>query len=310
MGDFINGKTTCDLHSLPLAKVDVKMPVCGKDGEPETAKNILKLFQAWFCQYGRYWGEWENLIEKPLLNVLTGRTFEDGVNGAGYVPPRFNRVLGQTLTQSPDIISYQELDHFEYFTDILGMAGYDGHFFQKRKSQSYRFNGRYSQEKGKLDHQEGGGHDGAALFWDKSKFECQGTPEAITINMTLPKGKNKQVCGRVILKRKGDGQIFAVYAAHMKSGGHKDKAEKEHQATQIAANILAYKKEHKEHAIIFAADFNCHNKATPKEKAKKEDGSTANTVFHNTLSGTDYQNLRSSWMESTYKTFYGQEPDF
>merc|ERR1711964_472848 len=99
---------------------------------------------------------------------------------------------------------------------VLERAKYNGHFFQKIKTQSFRFNGRSSDK--------GGGHDGAAVFWNTEKFTFV-RAEAFLINSK--EGEfNKQVCGRVVLRRK-DGQMFAVYAAHMKSGKAKDKDEKE-----------------------------------------------------------------------------------
>jgi len=292
---------------------------------------------AWHCQYGSYL-EWEDLIEKPLLHVLTGRAFpgtncetcngkgavactvegshtkdckckgKETVkcmgancnkgqvypNGQNYVPPRFNRVLGQTLMKNPDIVCYQELDHFEYFQTVLGRANYSGYFLQKIKTQAFRFNGRSHEKEDKFGNQ-GNGHDGAAVFWDNKKFEFVHA-EGIDINMVSGE-KNKQVCCRVVLQRKQDNQIFAVYAAHMKSGKAKDRREKEHQASVIAKDIAAYRLKNPDHSIIFAADFNCHNKPTPSEVENDEDGSTPHTVFHSILNKSKPETKRSSkWM--------------
>merc|ERR1711964_548651 len=105
-----------------------------------------------------------------------------GILSGVYVPDRFKRVIAQTLKQSPDIITYQEVDQFHYFEEQLRPHNYEGIFFQKDNSQAGRFNGQgvFHEYFGKMTGnstikaKDGRtvkiGSDGAAIFWDSTLF--------------------------------------------------------------------------------------------------------------------------------------------
>merc|ERR1711964_331008 len=174
------------------------------------------------CHYQKW--EKEHLINATLRNLMCAVT---GNNKDPHpVPERFNRAIGQVLAQSPDIVTFQELDHFGHFKRELKEAKYDGVFFQKEGSQAGRFNGQ-GYPANRILKGEKIGSDGAAIFWDNTLFK---KIHDVQFNINMSKGKEfGQVCGRVILEKKSDGEKIAVYTAHMKSGGSDDKAKK-HQA--------------------------------------------------------------------------------
>jgi len=270
---------------------------------------------------------WETnyMLTPKLREIMCAKTeLRDSEEGPIPVPERFKRAIGQVLAQSPDIVTFQELDHFGYFEKTLKGYEYDGVFFQKENSQAGRFNGQgVNGGTGNQKDKDGNkiGSDGAAIFWDSNLFKKIHDVQ-FDINMTVKKGFN-QVCGRVILEHKGNREKIAVYTAHMKSGGSKDKAKKEHQANVIAKHIREFSNNNPGIRILFAADFNCHNKATTKEAIMKEDGSTPHAVFHNTINGKEYvqdkKKGKKNWyarhdhkskMVSAYKECLGHEPAF
>merc|ERR1711964_402420 len=95
-------------------------------------------------------------------------------------------------------------------------------------------------------------------------------------------------------------QEIAVYAAHIKSGGAKDKDKKEYQANAVAENINALRHKRNNIPIIFGADFNCHFEATPEELYKKFDGSTPLAVFHDTLNKVPYKARKPTLLKEVW----------
>jgi len=267
----------------------------------------MKAFGKVFAKSTTYvnW-ENENLLTPKLRELMCAITEGDS-EGTYPVPERFNRAIGQVLAHSPDIITLQELDQFGPFKRILNTFDYDGVFFQKEGSQAGRFNGQ-GKTNSVLANGDKVGSDGAAIFWDKNLFTKLHDMQ-FNINKKDGKGFN-QVCGRVILQRLDNHERIAVYTAHMKSGGSKDKEKKEYQANVIAEHIRNFSEKNPGIRIVFMADFNCHNKAKPKEELAGEDGSTPHAVFHNTIEGEEYikdkknwyvNHPHKSWMVSAYK---------
>jgi len=163
-------------------------------------------------------------------------------------------VLALILKQNPDVITLEELDHFDEFEKELGKLGYAGCF----KPQAIFRKGGLNPSAA----ENGGFPDGVAIFWNTTKLHlvggCCSKPERsedgttctnigervhdyfkqINMEFRYANGKaGKQVALAVHLKNKA-GKIFAVVAAHMKSGSKPaDLPDKKAQALEIAKLI-------------------------------------------------------------------------
>merc|ERR1711959_23284 len=199
---------------------------------------------------GEYVAE-EYLQPKQLLDVVMG---EHSGTGPGYsakkhadedgkrygLPPRMRRGLGVLLSQSPDIITVQELDHYNDYLKILRTYGFEGAFYEKNRKSSpaVPYNGS-------------NGPDGVAIFWNTKKFTQEGKPYELQLDkvnlykdgpnknkpipfregdrkytqmlykkgtLSITKGGAKQRVLRVRLKNIDNGEVFSVVTGHMKSG--------------------------------------------------------------------------------------------
>lgn len=196
------------------------------------------------------------LLPKDKLEVLFGKTTgencKSAYNKAYPVPVRIKRALGVILKECPDIITVQELDHYEYFENVLSQLGYKGQIHKKADDEKDKNNG-------------GHGANGVAIFWNRHRYENKNTTYFVpTIganqkdkdgNPRDPKTKSKQ---RVLIVTLHDTKLkreIVVVTGHMKSGTKKkDDRMAEHQASKLAGVLCCKKFAGK--PIIFACDFN------------------------------------------------------
>merc|ERR1711964_305513 len=131
--------------------------------------------------------------KEPVRNLLLSHSYsspdEWKPNGRRTKPqlsvehcPRFKRVLSIILNQNPDVITMQELDHFDDFMlPQLRSVGYEGIFQPKHKSVASNFNG--------------GRRDGVAIFWNTHKIELDqripvGWNDTGSLHVSLDEMKN------------------------------------------------------------------------------------------------------------------------
>lgn len=112
-------------------------------------------------------------------------------------------ILEEILNSEADVLCLEEVDHFWFLKDILGLAGYEGIYLPKPDSPS-------------LYVANSDGPDGCAVFYDKSKFTLVKTD---LVNLrTLENFTTNQVCLLAVLcPVHAPEKHFCVGAVHLKA---------------------------------------------------------------------------------------------
>jgi len=175
------------------------------------------------------------------------------------IPQRIKRALGVVLKESPDIITLQELDHWEYFEKVLGELGYEGHKeLKKYDKRLHEYNGGYKQ-------------DGVAIFWNKNRFTKK-YADKYKLHK-VDKKSNKKIDAEagqrlmyVVLENEA-GKEFAVVTGHFKSG--KKPADETLKTSHVRELTQLLKKRLNGKPVIFACDFNTEWNTKPLVKFRK-----------------------------------------
>ncbi|XP_035207894.1 nocturnin-like isoform X1 [Stegodyphus dumicola] len=111
------------------------------------------------------------------------------------------RLLEEMASVQPDILCFQEVDHYQFFKRTLGPLGFRGIFFPKPDSPCFYITGN-------------NGPDGCAIFIDETKFELLDTK---TRSLEIWGYQSNQVAVLCKLRRRKDDTTFWVATTHLKA---------------------------------------------------------------------------------------------
>ncbi|XP_054721892.1 nocturnin-like isoform X2 [Uloborus diversus] len=111
------------------------------------------------------------------------------------------RLLEEMASTQPDILCFQEVDHYQFFKHSLGSLGFRGTFFPKPDSPCFYIAGN-------------NGPDGCAIFVDAKKFEILDTK---TRCLEVWGYQSNQVAILCKLRRKMDNAEFWIATTHLKA---------------------------------------------------------------------------------------------
>lgn len=179
----------------------------------------------------------------------------DYENNKFKIPHRLKRILGVILAQRPEIITLQELDHFDTFQQILEPLNYTGDIHYKPNDPSIADRKGISPS---VNYNGGNGPDGTAIFWDNKRFVKPKVEKLVLQKAKMKNGKreaSKQKVLRVILTDTMTNKKISVITGHFKSGSQeKDRPDQDHHVEQLLGWLSKDVDEGRQ--IIFACDFN------------------------------------------------------
>lgn len=111
------------------------------------------------------------------------------------------RIVEEIVEYCPDVICLQEVDHFNFLTQILATQGYVGMFFPKPDSPCLYINGN-------------NGPDGCAIFYRRNKFDLLKKETRV---LELWRVQSNQVAVLALLRVQETGQEICVATTHLKA---------------------------------------------------------------------------------------------
>ncbi|GFX77500.1 nocturnin [Trichonephila clavipes] len=111
------------------------------------------------------------------------------------------RLLEEMVCTQPDILCFQEVDHYQFFKSTLGPLGFRGVFFPKPDSPCFYI-------------AENNGPDGCAIFVNEAKFDLLDTK---TRSLEVWGYQSNQVAILCKLRRKKDKTVFWMATTHLKA---------------------------------------------------------------------------------------------
>lgn len=187
-------------------------------------------------------------------------------------PARRERILGEILHYSPDLVCLEEVDHFyDYFSPKLKGKGYFSHFLPKPDSPCLRVEGCTSP-------------DGCAIFVKKSRLEVDKILELAPLKDCEGSDTN-QVAILASVKDLRKNRTFVVGVTHLKAKRGNENIRLA-QGKDILGKLQEMRRDNEVLPIVLCGDFN----ATPDEPVYKE--------------------MRNKGLESSYLTAAKSEPAF
>jgi len=205
-----------------------------KDGKKNELLKLRKAGKAAECMSAM---EKKWLHSEKYRELLFGRTWGPQPYG---VPERIKRAAGLILSQCPDVVTLQEVDHYNYFEELFMPLGYSGVLNLKPMPTCETGNGTY-------------GSDGVAIFWNKKRFRRINSE-----SLELYDRKQNKVSGQrviiLVLEDMSTSTKFVVATGHFKSGDEdKHKPMKREHIDEVFDKL---NKDHEGKPVIFAMDFN------------------------------------------------------
>ncbi|GBL82558.1 Nocturnin [Araneus ventricosus] len=150
------------------------------------------------------------------------------------------RLLEEMVSTRPDILCFQEVDHYQFFKSTLGPLGFRGVFFPKPDSPCFYI-------------AENNGPDGCAIFINEAKFDLLDTK---TRSLEVWGYQSNQVAILCKLRRKNDNNIFWVATTHLKARqGHLLATMRREQGKDLMDFIKSYSGNS---PVIVTGDFNAN----------------------------------------------------
>ncbi|XP_015908367.1 nocturnin isoform X3 [Parasteatoda tepidariorum] len=111
------------------------------------------------------------------------------------------RLLEEMVSCQPDILCFQEVDHYQFFKSTLSPLGFRGVFYPKPDSPCFYI-------------AENNGPDGCAIFINEDKFELL---DMKTRSLEVWGYQSNQVALLCKLRRKSDDKVFWIATTHLKA---------------------------------------------------------------------------------------------
>lgn len=177
------------------------------------------------------------------------------------------RVLEEVLQHRPDVITLQEVDHFNFLAPALASVGYCGRFIPKPDSAC-----KYIKNNN--------GPDGVAMFYKKSKFECLSEDHKV---LEAWGAATNQVALAMRLQERGSGREVTVVTTHLKA---RRGALLSNIRTQQGEDLVTWVEEVRGGTpVILTGDFN----AEPSEPVLETLTSDARTPLQSSYSVSDLE---------------------
>ena len=161
------------------------------------------------------------------------------------------RLIEVTASVAPDFMALQEVDHFhDFFSPVLAVLGWSGHFCPKRKSPCSQF-GYYS--------------DGVAVFWKTLNYKCTWHRKG-----QLDAGGAYVIVLLYDVTSRKDVMVATCHLKAKEIGENEDRRVK--QMSEILDIIASYKTLCKTGQCILMGDFNAVSVPTREASKKGEDG--------------------------------------
>ncbi|GIY96936.1 nocturnin [Caerostris extrusa] len=186
------------------------------------------------------------------------------------------RLLEEMVFTRPDIVCFQEVDHYHFFKNTLSPLGFSGVFFPKPDSPCFYF-------------AENNGPDGCAIFINETKFDLLDTK---TRTLEVWGYQSNQVAILCKLRRRKDNSIFWIATTHLKARqGPLLPTMRREQGKDLMDFIKAYSGNN---PVIITGDFNA-NPCEPIYQALINDDTYPLDSAYRYLSNTNAEPRYTTW---------------